>query len=120
MAFCNVTLAPANVGTVPEMKTSKNGADYATFRVAVGGRGQDRTGQAWFTVVAFGNQAKFVVDHVEKGAKILVSGDFNPRDYQAADGTNRTSLDIAVREIQLLSPPRERQAEESTTDEVPF
>lgn len=107
-----------NVGRDPEERFSQDGRMYINFSVAVNDRPRRNqaadagTGGAqpveqttWFRVTAFGRQAEIVKEYVRKGTSVFVSGDLTAREYpDPKTGQQRTSLDITMQDMQLLTP----------------
>src|SRR3989344_3433110 len=56
-----------------EMKTSKDGVSYLTFRVGVSGSGANPT-STFYNVLVFGKYGEIIQEHVTKGRQIYVSG----------------------------------------------
>lgn len=88
-----------------ESRYTPSGAQNLTFTVAVNGR-KDQSGNepvAFYRVTAWGKLAE-VLERLSltKGQSVYVAGSLQPREYQANDGTNRTSLDVNAGSVQLL------------------
>jgi single-strand DNA-binding protein len=92
-----------NLTADPEHDTSEKGVEYARFSIAVNdrrlnedtGRWED-TGTVFHRVVAFGDQARHVVDSLHKGDAVLVSGDLRFGNYTDKDENTRESRDIVA------------------------
>ena len=106
-----------NVGRDPETRYTPDGTQVASFSVAVSerprrnqggeapqGAGQPEETTTWFRVSAWRRQAEIVSQYVTKGTSIFVMGNLTVREYTANDGQKRTSLDINMEDMQLLSP----------------
>ena len=54
-----------------EIKSSKDGVSYMTFRVGVSGN-EDRT--TFYNIVVFGHYGEALLDHIKKGREVFVNG----------------------------------------------
>ncbi len=54
-----------------ELKVSKDGISYVTFRLAVSGTGDKPT---FFNIVIFGHYGEVIREHITKGREIFVNG----------------------------------------------
>lgn len=102
MAFSKVMFI-GNLGRDPEMRYTPNGKAVTEFSVAVTHRGRDaQTGEwsdlgtDWFRVSIWGDRAERAAEEFKKGMRVLVEGRFRTREYEAKDGTKRTSLDVSA------------------------
>src|SRR5690606_39259669 len=80
------------------------GMEVADFSVAVNhykGRDKENT-TSWFRVSIWGKQAEWVRDW-RKGDYVIVSGDFELREYVDRDGVKRTSADLNARSFSNVS-----------------
>ncbi len=102
MAFSKVMII-GNLGRDPEMRYTPNGRPVTEFSVAVTHRGRDaQTGEwadlgtDWFRVTVWGDRAERTAEEFRKGNRVFVEGRFRTREYEAKDGTKRTSLEITA------------------------
>jgi single-strand DNA-binding protein len=106
-----------NVGQDPQTKYTPDGTPFASFSVAVNERprrgqggdqgqgGQQQEEQTtWFRVTAWRRQAEIVSQYVTKGTSIFVMGNLTAREFVGNDGQKRTSLDVTMDDMQLLTP----------------
>ncbi|MDO5124361.1 MAG: single-stranded DNA-binding protein [Eubacteriales bacterium] len=81
----------------PELKTTQNGTNVTTFRIAVDRNyvkaGEERQAD-FFDIVAWRYTADFVCKHFRKGSLIAIDGQLQSRTYQAKDGTNRYVVEV--------------------------
>jgi single-strand DNA-binding protein len=105
-----------NLGSDPVMRYTQDGTPVASFNVAVNER--PRRGQAqeggqgaqaeetttWFKVSAWRRQAEIVNDLLKKGTSVFVSGSLSVREFTGNDGVKRTSLDVNMDDMQILTP----------------
>jgi single-strand DNA-binding protein len=108
MAFSKVMII-GNLGRDPEMRYTPNGRQVTEFSVAVTHRGRDpQTGEwadqgtDWFRVTIWGDRAERAAEEFRKGNRVFVEGRFRTREYDAKDGTHRTSLEITADNVIAL------------------
>lgn len=105
----NKCLIIGNLGRDPEMRYTPNGRAVTEFSVAVTHRGRDPQsgewadlGTDWFRVTVWGDRAERTADEFRKGNRVFVEGRFRTREYDAKDGTKRTSLEITADNVIAL------------------
>ncbi len=108
MAFSKVMII-GNLGRDPEMRYTPNGRQVTEFSVAVTHRGRDPQsgewadqGTDWFRVTIWGDRAERAAEEFRKGNRVFVEGRFRTREYDAKDGTHRTSLEITADNVIAL------------------
>jgi single-strand DNA-binding protein len=108
MAFSKVMII-GNLGRDPEMRYTPNGRPVTEFSVAVTHRGRDAQsgewadlGTDWFRVTVWGDRAERTAEEFKKGNRVFVEGRFRTREYDAKDGTKRTSLEITADNVIAL------------------
>ena len=108
MAFSKVMII-GNLGRDPEMRYTPNGRPVTEFSVAVTHRGRDPQsgewadlGTDWFRVTVWGDRAERTAEEFRKGNRVFVEGRFRTREYDAKDGTKRTSLEITADNVIAL------------------
>jgi len=111
----NKVILVGNLGAAAEVRYMPSGDAIATIRLATTDRYRDKaTGQPketteWHRVVCFGRLAEIVQEYTAKGSQIYVEGRLRTRKWQAQDGTDRYSTEIAALTLQLLGrPPGDR------------
>jgi single-strand DNA-binding protein len=86
----------------PELKTTPNGANVCTFRIAVDRRfqkqGEERKSD-FFNVVVWRQQADFVSRYFSKGRMILVEGEMTTRQYTDKNGNNATWYEVIAERV---------------------
>lgn len=99
MGYCKIQFI-GNLGRDPEMRFQSSGQAVTQFSVAVNqGVKNKETGEwsddtDWYNVSVWGQQAERAAESLRKGNKVFVEGRFKTREYEAKDGTKRTSLDV--------------------------
>lgn len=93
-----------NLTRDPELTETAGGVQVCRFSVAVNrGYGDDRTTD-FYNVTAWRKTAEAVARYTKKGNKIAVCGDLQIRQYEANDGTRRTSVDVIAQDVEFLTP----------------
>lgn len=86
----------------PELKTTQNGTNVCSFRIAVDRsfvrQGEERKAD-FIDVTAWRQQADFVCKYFGKGSLIAVDGRLQTESYQAKDGTNRTRIEVVANNV---------------------
>ena len=102
MAFTTVV---GNVGDV-QLKFTPNGKAVCEVSVAENhNRKNEQTGQwetestTWRRVSFWENQAEAVAEQVQKGDRVIVTGDEKLREYERQDGSKGASLEMRGRHI---------------------
>jgi single-strand DNA-binding protein len=91
-----------NLGKKPELKHSKAGKLMATFTVASTIRREGREPETtWVDVLCFDELADGVAGNLDKGMKVVLTGDLSLESYESKDGTPRTALRMIAREVAL-------------------
>ena len=82
----------------PEMRTTSNGINVASLRIAVDrayAKGAERKTD-FINVVCWRNQAEFVCRYFSKGRQIGVDGAIQTRDYVDKEGNKRNTFEIVA------------------------
>ncbi len=108
----NRMTAIGNLGADPEMRYTPNGDPVTTFRMAVSRSYNTREGERreeteWFSVVAWRQLAEHCNQYLSKGQKVYVDGRLQTRQWEARDGTTRTTVEIVAQNVVFLSRPNE-------------
>lgn len=97
-----------NVGKSPEARGTAN--DIASFSLAVNQRlrgGEKST--MWFSCVAFGKTGQSILEHVQTGSLIALTGKIKTNEYQR-DGRKVQDLDIIVDTWEFVGARPQRSA----------
>ena len=114
------------LGKDAESRYSPQGKLNVVFTLAVNRRRGETETTAWYRCTAFGRLAETLDKLAQSGAlvkgrEVYVSGDFDPREYTANDGTQRVSYDVFCDKVQLIGARDEQpQAQEAAYSDVPF
>lgn len=86
----------------PELRTTTQGTNVCTFRIACE-RSYSKPGeqrQADFVdIVAWGKTAEFICKFFQKGSMIAVEGSLQTRNYQDKQGNKRTAVEVVASNI---------------------
>lgn len=99
-------IAAAFVGTVgsdPELRFTANGSRLLSFAVAVfdAKRAQDAATE-WVRVSCWNELADSLEDSVTKGREVYVEGRLKLNQYTAADGSERSGLQVSAWKLEPL------------------
>ena len=86
----------------PELKTTPNGVNTCSFRIAVDRRFQQKGEEKksdFFNVVAWRQQAEFVTNYFGKGRMILVEGELQTRPYTDKNGNQATWYEVNAQRV---------------------
>ncbi|MGD9793455.1 MAG: single-stranded DNA-binding protein [Acidimicrobiia bacterium] len=102
MADSNIT-AVGNVTREPELRFTQGGQAVTKFGLAVNRRwqqgGEWKESTSFIDVVAWGQMAENVSASITKGARVMVSGRLEVRNYETQQGEKRTAVEITADEI---------------------
>ena len=85
--------------TTPELRETGNGIHVTTVRVAT----NDRQQAEFHDVVLWRQMADFAAGYMTKGRLVYVEGRLQGRNWEAADGTQRRSVEVVADRFQALS-----------------
>lgn len=106
----NVVAIMGRLVADPELRTTQQGTNVCTFRIACERsytpKGQQR--QADFVdIVAWGKTAEFVCKFFQKGSMIAIDGSLQTRNYQDKNGNNRTAVEVVANHISFAGAKTE-------------
>lgn len=93
-----------------ELKTTPNGVNVATFRIAVDRRYQKQGEEKltdFFNVTVWRQQAEFVQKYFGKGRMILIEGELNTRPYTDKNGNQATWYEIVADRVSFTGEKKE-------------
>lgn len=98
----NVVAIMGRLVADPELRTTQQGTNVCTFRIACERsytqKGQQR--QADFVdIVAWGKTAEFICKFFLKGSMIAIDGSLQTRNYQDKQGNKRTAVEVVANNI---------------------
>mgnify|MGYP000338327210 FL=1 len=104
-SFTGTVARDAEVKTIPSGQTVLNVS--VANNVGFGNRQQT----LWVQVALWGKRAEgSLQNYLKKGQQIFVSGELTQREYQANDGTMKTSLELNANVIDLVGKRNEQSA----------
>ena len=106
----NKIILTGNLVRDPELRTTQSGVAVCSFTIATNRRFKNPDGTGitdFFRITVWRQQAESCAKFLSKGKKVLVSGEFQPSEYTAKDGTKKTSLEVQADEVEFLSPKDE-------------
>jgi len=99
----NVFSFTGTVGRDAEVRATPSGQSVLNVTVANNVGFGDRQQTLWIRVALWGKRAEGQLqNYLKKGQQVFVSGELTQREYQANDGTTRTSLELNAQIIDLL------------------
>jgi len=99
----NVFSFTGTVGRDAEVRTTPNGQTVLNVTVANNIGFGDRQQTIWVRVALWGKRAEGQLqNYLKKGQQVFVSGELSQREYQANDGTTRSSLELNANIIDLV------------------
>lgn len=99
----NVFSFTGTVGRDAEVRTTPNGQTVLNVTVANNIGFGDRQQTIWVRVALWGKRAEGQLqNYLKKGQQVFVSGELSQREYQANDGTTKSSLELNANIIDLL------------------
>lgn len=98
----NVVAIMGRLVADPELRTTGNGTNVCSFRVACDRnfvqQGQERQAD-FIDVVAWRQSAEFVTKYFQKGSLVAVEGSLQSRQYQDKNGNKRTAVEVLANQI---------------------
>ncbi|KAF6597537.1 single-stranded DNA-binding protein [Cronobacter sp. EKM101R] len=98
----NKVILVGNLGQDPEVRYLPNGGAVANLRLATSESWRDKqTGEMkeateWHRVVLYGKLAEVAGEYLRKGSQVYIEGQLKTRKWQAQDGSDRYSTEVAV------------------------
>ena len=99
----NVFSFTGTVGRDAEVRATPSGQSVLNVTVANNVGFGDRQQTLWVRVALWGRRAEGQLqNYLKKGQQVFVSGELTQREYQANDGTTKTSLELNATIIDLV------------------
>ena len=99
----NKVILIGNVGKDPEIRTTNDGREIASFSLATGESWKDRaTGERkerteWHRIVVFNEGLIGVIkNYVQKGSKLYLEGNLQTRKWQDQEGKDRYTTEVVL------------------------
>ena len=106
-----------NITKKPEMV---QGQQLCKLNIAVKNNYKNQNGEyesEFFTLSVWGKMAENCFNFLDKGSKVLATGELHNRVYEK-DGVKKYTYEIVVREIEFLSSKTKEKQEEVAKEEI--
>jgi single-strand DNA-binding protein len=105
----NKIMLIGNLGRDPELQVTPDGTPVTKFSLAVSRSYKSRAGEQkdeteWFNIVAWRQLAETCEKYLHKGSKVYVEGRLSQRKYTDREGVQRTSIDVTITDMEMLTP----------------
>ncbi|MEQ1635189.1 MAG: single-stranded DNA-binding protein [Methylococcales bacterium] len=111
----NVFSFTGTVGRDAEVKSMPSGQTVLNVTVANNIGFGDRQQTLWVRVALWGKRAEGQLgQYLKKGQQVFVSGELTMREYQANDGSTKSSLELNANIIDLLGKRNEQAGQTSS------
>jgi single-strand DNA-binding protein len=104
--------AVVRVAKDAEVRTTANGNTVLSFTAASNTGYGDKQQTLWLRVSLWRNNAGNLQPYLTKGAQCFISGELTQREYQANDGTTKTSLELNANILDLVGGRRESEGQQ--------
>jgi single-strand DNA-binding protein len=118
MPHLNNFQAMGHLGRAPELKQAA-GKQLAEFTVAVSSGTMQKPDTIWLKCTVWGDRAQRVVEKLNKGDAVYVSGRLSIRAYQGKDGTPKAEASVMVNEWQALKGKGDAQPSAQSFGDIP-
>ncbi len=103
----NKVVVMGNLTRDPELRTTPNGQNVASFSLAVNRSWKNASGEQqeavdFFDCVAWGKAGELIDQYMQKGRAILVSGRLSSRSWEQ-DGKKRSKVEIVVEDFNFIN-----------------
>jgi single-strand DNA-binding protein len=107
----------------PQLRSTPNGMQVATFSIATNRVWNDQSGAKkesteFHNVVVWGRQAEVASRFLKKGSLVLVEGRLQTREWEGKDGQKRRTTEIICERMQLGPRPMGGGAASGPADET--
>ena len=110
----NVFSFTGTVGRDAEVRAIPSGQTVLNVTVANNIGFGDRQQTIWIRVALWGKRAEGQLqNYLKKGQQVFVSGELTQREYQANDGTTKSSLELNANIIDLIGKKSDGQPQQS-------
>jgi single-strand DNA-binding protein len=126
----NVFSFTGTVGRDAEVRYLPSGQAVLNVTVANNIGFGDKQQTLWIRCAVWGKRAEGQLkDYLKKGQKVFVSGELSQSEYQATDGTTKTSLELNATVIDLIgkkpddgqqSQPQQQQSQPRDDFDAPY
>jgi single-strand DNA-binding protein len=105
----NKILLIGHLGRDPELQVTSDGTPVTKFSLAVNRYSRTSTGERkeetdWYNITAWRQLAETCEKYLHKGSKVYIEGRLSQRKYTDRDGIQRTSVDVSMTDMEMLTP----------------
>lgn len=104
-----------------EVKRNEKGTAICSFNLAVSSRRKDENGEYltnFIPCVAFNKIAETLEKYCKKGSQIGIQGSLEVKRYQKKDGSNGTSISVAVRDLEFCDTRKSSEEVEIPAEDI--
>lgn len=97
----------------PELRRTNSGLQVTSFTLAFTNRTKNADGtssSSFVTCTAWNKMAEIISQYCKKGSQLCVDGRLQENKYQRKDGTNASTVEIVVENIELLGKKSDSQS----------
>ncbi len=105
----NVCTFSGRLGSDAEQKYLPTGTAVLEFSIAVDTGFGDKRRSFWLKCAMFGDRGPKLAQYLTKGQQVAVSGEFDPRPYQAKDGAEKISLELRIAAVEFMGSKSDAQ-----------
>lgn len=121
----NTVIISGNLTTDPVLKSTQNGKEMCTLRVAVNSGWGENQQTAFLHVITFGKTAANCDRFLAKGRKVLIRGRITTGSYEKQNGEKVYTTDIIADDVEFLGKadndaPKKEQTTEEVAEEIGF
>jgi single-strand DNA-binding protein len=110
----NIFTATGRIGRYAETRFTAGGTAMASFSLAVDVGYGEKKSTLWTRCTIWGKRAEGgLIQYLKKGQEVVVSGEISLNEYQAKDGSNKASVELNVREIDLVGGKPQSQHDQA-------
>ncbi len=100
MGWGNTVTVVGNVTRDPELRFSNSGMAVARMGIAVNKRGRDQEEKtSFFDVVCFREMAENIAESLQRGSRVIVTGELSYSTWTTDQGDKRSKVEILADEI---------------------
>lgn len=124
MKSLNKVFLIGNLAADPELRSTNNGNNLATFRVATnrsikGTDGERQDTADFHNIVTWKRLADLCAEYLKKGSPVHIIGHIVNRSYKTQTGEDRKVTEIVADEVNFLNSRKVRDADEIELIEEP-
>ena len=107
-----------------ELRQTQSGYSIGAISVAVNDRRKNPQTEEWedkpnfVECTLFGKRAEGLAPYLKKGQKVGINGKLDWQQWEAQDGSKRSTLKVIVNDLELLGGARQQSQEQGATEET--